>query len=65
MPHVESDITPPIMPLGRLPLGDTAVVTMIRPPVTIGCDQPEPGIAVRQATFFPAVHTSGTFANEA
>ena len=62
MPHVESDITPPIMPLGRPPLGATAVVRKIRSPDTTGCDQPEPGTAVRQATFLSASQASGTFA---
>ena len=60
MPQVENDITPP-MPLGLSALGPTAVVRKIRPPETIGCDQPAPGMAVRQARWSVLLQAAGTF----
>jgi hypothetical protein len=59
MPQVENDITPP-MPLGLSALGPTAVVRKIRPPETIGCDHPAPGMAVRQARWSVLLHCAGT-----
>src|SRR5688572_6617760 len=38
-----------------------AVVTYNRPPERMGEDQPLPGIAVFQPTFFSALHSMGTF----